>query len=133
MFLERAIDLGRKEDNIAKAQAIMKDPKFVRNIGTAAHIDHGKCMTGEAMVFTSGAWIEAKALYSKYAAGQPVFSDRDQTVYAAGGEEYTISLNTSGMILEKRRITHVWKIRTCHIAVRCKNNFVCQALRDGFR
>ncbi len=96
----------------------MKDPKFIRNIGTAAHIDHGKCMTGEAMVFTSGAWIEAKALYSKYAAGQPVFSDRDQTVYAAGGEECTISLNTSGMILEKRRITHVWKIRNDERLVR---------------
>src|SRR5665647_3526344 len=34
--------MGRKEDNIAKAQSIMRTPKYIRNIGTAAHIDHGK-------------------------------------------------------------------------------------------
>ena len=89
----------------------MHDPRFIRNIGTAAHIDHGKCMTADAMVYTNGTWIEAGMLYSKYASGQPVFSDREQTVYAIAGNENTISLNTEKMELEKRRVTHVWKIR----------------------
>src|SRR3990172_7733609 len=34
--------MGRKEENIARVQALMADLKHVRNIGTAAHIDHGK-------------------------------------------------------------------------------------------
>ncbi len=98
----------------------MKDPRFIRNIGTAAHIDHGKCMTGDAMVFTNGTWIEARALYSKYATGQPVFSDADQTVYLSDGDEYTISLNTNEMKLEKRRITHAWKIRNDEPLIRVR-------------
>jgi elongation factor 2 len=103
--------LGRKEDNIARAQAIMNDPRYIRNIGTAAHIDHGKCMSGSAMVFSNGSWLSADTLYRKYAKGQPVFSDRDNTVYTVGGQEITVSLNTMTMKLEKRPITHVWKIR----------------------
>ena len=34
--------MGRKEDNIQKASEIMKDITRIRNIGIAAHIDHGK-------------------------------------------------------------------------------------------
>jgi hypothetical protein len=29
--------MGRKEENIRKAQALMHEVKFIRNIGTAAH------------------------------------------------------------------------------------------------
>ena len=34
--------MGRKEDNIKKAQEILHIKERIRNIGTAAHIDHGK-------------------------------------------------------------------------------------------
>src|SRR3972149_6270524 len=33
--------MGRKEDNIKRAQTIIHDKARIRNIGTAAHIDHG--------------------------------------------------------------------------------------------
>ena len=34
--------MGRREDNAKKAVELMKDQKLIRNLGTAAHIDHGK-------------------------------------------------------------------------------------------
>ena len=43
-----------------------------------------------------------QALYSKYATGQPVFSDADQTVYLSDGDEYTISLNTNKNFAKSR-------------------------------
>lgn len=107
----QAIELGRKEDNIARATAIMGRPEFIRNIGTAAHIDHGKCMTADSMVFVNGSWISAGELYSIHASGTPVLDDGEQTVYEAGGGDYTLSLSTPSLSLGRRRITHVWKIR----------------------
>ena len=34
--------MGRKEDNIKRATALFTKLGQIRNIGTAAHIDHGK-------------------------------------------------------------------------------------------
>ena len=34
--------MGRREDNAKKAVELMKDQKLIRNLGTAAHIDHGE-------------------------------------------------------------------------------------------
>ncbi len=103
--------MGRKEDNIARATAIMGRPEFIRNIGTAAHIDHGKCMTAESMVFVNGNWISAGALYDRHASGIPVLDDDEQTVYTAGPGESTISLDIESMKLQRRNITHVWRLR----------------------
>jgi len=100
----------------------MKDPRYIRNIGTAAHIDHGKCMSGNSMVYSNGSWLSADELYRKYAHGQPVFSDRDNTVYTVRGKEVTVSLNTQEMKLEKRPITHVWKIRNDEKLLKIKPN-----------
>src|SRR3989339_452095 len=50
--------MGRKEDNIKKAQALMRQTKFIRNIGTAAHIDHGKTTLSDNLIAGSGMMSE---------------------------------------------------------------------------
>ncbi len=53
--------MGRKEDNIKKAQALMRQPKFIRNIGTAAHIDHGKTTLSDNLIAGAGMMSEELA------------------------------------------------------------------------
>ena len=53
--------MGRKEDNIKKATALMKDQKMIRNIGTAAHIDHGKTTFSDNLIAGAGMMSEELA------------------------------------------------------------------------
>jgi elongation factor 2 len=63
--------MGRKEDNIAKAQAIMRTPKYIRNIGTAAHIDHGKTTLSDNLIAGAG-------MMSENLAGKQLMLDFDE-------------------------------------------------------
>jgi elongation factor 2 len=92
--------MGRKEDNIARAQAISKNPLYIRNIGTAAHIDHGKTTLSDNLIAGAG-------MMSEDLAGKQLMLDFDEqeqargiTINAAnasmvhhyGGKEYLINL-----------------------------------------
>ncbi|MEM2943206.1 MAG: elongation factor EF-2 [Methanomassiliicoccales archaeon] len=92
--------MGRKEDNIKKAQKIMTDPKHIRNIGTAAHIDHGKTTLSDNLIAGAG-------MMSEELAGKQLLLDYDEQEQARGitinaanasmvhtfeGEEYLINL-----------------------------------------
>ena len=46
--------MGRKEDNIKRATALFKKLENIRNIGTAAHIDHGKTTLSDNLIFGAG-------------------------------------------------------------------------------
>ncbi len=92
--------MGRKEDNIKKAQAIMHKPKYIRNIGIAAHIDHGKTTLSDNLIAGAG-------MMSEELAGKQLVLDYDEQEQARGitinaanasmvheyeGEEYLINL-----------------------------------------
>ena len=42
--------MGRKEENIKKAQALLHQKERIRNIGTAAHVDHGKTTLSDSLI-----------------------------------------------------------------------------------
>lgn len=92
--------MGRKEDNIKKAQALMGKPLKIRNIGTAAHIDHGKTTLSDNLIAGAG-------MMSDELAGKQLLLDYDEQEQARGitinaasasmvhdykGEEYLINL-----------------------------------------
>jgi len=92
--------MGRKEDNIKKAQALVHRKEQIRNIGTAAHIDHGKTTLSDSLIAGAG-------MISEELAGTQLFMDFDEqeqargiTINAAiasmvhdfGGEQYLINL-----------------------------------------
>src|SRR5439155_22998903 len=69
--------MGRKEENIKKAQALLHLKDRIRNIGTAAHIDHGKTTLSDSLIAGAG-------MISEELAGQQPFMDYDEQEQARG-------------------------------------------------
>ncbi|WP_400208112.1 elongation factor EF-2 [Candidatus Methanomassiliicoccus intestinalis] len=80
--------MGRKEDNIARAQAVARNPEFIRNIGTAAHIDHGKTTLSDNLIAGAG-------MMSEELAGQQRMLDFDEQEQARG---ITINAANASMV-----------------------------------
>ncbi|RLF36734.1 MAG: elongation factor EF-2 [Thermoplasmata archaeon] len=92
--------MGRKEDNIKKAKNLMNKLNNIRNIGIAAHIDHGKTTLSDNLLAGCG-------MMSEELAGKQLVLDYDEQEQARGitintasasmvhtfeGEEYLINL-----------------------------------------
>ncbi len=92
--------MGRKEENIERAREIMNKPEFIRNIGTAAHIDHGKTTFSDNLIAGAG-------MMSEELAGEQLVLDFDEQeqergitidsaalsmVHQYGGEDHLINL-----------------------------------------
>ena len=52
---------------VDKVVLIMKQPEKIRNIAICAHIDHGKCVAGDSLVFLNdGRFILARDLFDRH-------------------------------------------------------------------
>jgi len=80
--------VGRKEDNIQKASEIMKDINRIRNIGIAAHIDHGKTTLSDNLIAGAG-------MMSEELAGKQLVLDYDEQEQARG---ITINAAAASMV-----------------------------------
>src|SRR5204863_7405288 len=69
--------MGRKEENIKKAQALLHLKEGIRNIGTAAHIEHGKPTLSDSL-------IAGARMISEELAGSQLFMDYDEQEQARG-------------------------------------------------
>jgi len=63
--------MGRKEDNIRKAKDLMHKLERIRNIGIAAHIDHGKTTLSDNLLAGCG-------MMSEELAGKQLVLDYDE-------------------------------------------------------
>ncbi len=92
--------MGRRKKMVERVTTLMDKPEFIRNIGTVAHIDHGKTTFSDNLLAGAG-------MISKELAGEQLFMDFDEeeqkrgiTIDAAtvsmvheyGGKEYLINL-----------------------------------------
>lgn len=80
--------MSRKRENINKAMTLMDKPEFIRNIGTAAHIDHGKTTFSDNLVAGAG-------MMSEDLAGKQRFLDFDEQESARG---ITINAANASMV-----------------------------------
>ncbi|AKA48945.1 elongation factor EF-2 [uncultured archaeon] len=80
--------MGRKEDNIAKAQKLVERPERIRNMGIAAHIDHGKTTLSDNLIAGAG-------MMSEDLAGKQLLLDYDEQEQARG---ITINAATASMV-----------------------------------
>ena len=84
--------MGRKEDNIKRATALFTKLEQIRNIGTAAHIDHGKTTLSDNLIFGAG-------MMSEDLAGKQLMLDFDEQESARG---ITINAANASMVHEHK-------------------------------
>jgi elongation factor 2 len=80
--------MGRREEMAKKVQRLMYDLKSIRNIGTVAHIDHGKTTLSDSLLAGAG-------LISQELAGQQLYLDYDEQEQARG---ITINAANASMV-----------------------------------
>ena len=80
--------MGRKAENMRKAQEIMNTPEYIRNLGTAAHIDHGKTTFSDNLIAGAG-------MMSSDLAGEQRVLDFDEQESARG---ITINAASASMV-----------------------------------
>src|SRR5207302_1808356 len=69
--------MGRKEENIKKAQALLHLKERIRDMGAAAPVDHGKTTLSDSLIAGAG-------MISEELAGQLLFMDYDEQEQARG-------------------------------------------------
>ncbi|MGA1821581.1 MAG: elongation factor EF-2 [Thermoplasmatota archaeon] len=89
--------MGRREDNIREAQKIMDKPKYIRNIGIAAHIDHGKTTLSDNLIAGAG-------MMSEELAGKQLLLDFDEQEQARG---ITINSANASMVHKFNNENHL--------------------------
>ena len=95
---------------------LISDRKHIRNIGFIAHIDHGKCVSGDTFVFLGdGRLVRIDELYQNY----------DADGYGNFNVElYIPSFNPETKVVENVYSSHIWRLR--------KDRMVRIRLRNGF-
>ncbi|MBU3923439.1 MAG: intein-containing elongation factor EF-2, partial [Nanoarchaeota archaeon] len=100
-------------DMTAKVKELQNDPTHIRNIAICAHIDHGKCISGDSKIqLVDGSLVSAKELYDISLEGRRVHEDEEKVIYDVtdlGLEVF--SLNKDEKKLEKKKISHTWKLK----------------------
>ena len=92
--------MGRKEDNIEKASLLVNKSESIRNIGIAAHIDHGKTTLSDNLIAGAGMMSEdlaGKQLMLDYdeqeqARGITINAANASMVHSVDGRDYLINL-----------------------------------------
>jgi len=82
--------MGKKEDNIKKAKNLMNKLNYIRNIGIAAHIDHGKTTLSDNLLAGCG-------MMSEELAGKQLVLDYDEQEQDRG---ITINTASASMVHE---------------------------------
>jgi len=87
----------KREEIVKKAFALMDKPERIRNIGTAAHIDHGKTTLSDALIAGAG-------IISEKMAGKQLYLDFDEQEQARG---ITINSANVSMIFNYKDKDHL--------------------------
>ena len=110
-----------------KVMKLMHQTEKIRNVGVAAHIDHGKCVGGDSrVVLDDGEIMNAEELFNfSKNNGIKAFDENGTIIYDISKLGLkTFSLNKKSKKLEKKTISHAWKL--------IGGDVIKLSLRNGF-
>jgi elongation factor 2 len=105
--------MAEKESRVERMKRLSRNQKNIRNIATSAHIHHGKCVAPHTrLTLSDGQLRTAEELYlHAERIGRKVRQNEQETVYDISGAGITaFSLNKETGLLEKKEISHAWKL-----------------------
>ena len=113
----------RMADKVAR---ITKDPRYIRNICTSAHIHHGKCISGNTRLIVSNGSIKtAEEIFTEVASSGNIFDQTEEHIIFTPKKNIALfSLNKESGELEQKNIQYVWKLKG--------GNTIKTSLRNGF-
>src|SRR3989344_3580083 len=105
--------MARKEDVVRNAVKLMSNTANIRNIGIAAHIDHGKCVAPHTRLqLADGSFKTAEQLFQQASLnGEKVRENENETVFELRQPMKVFSVDAHcGKVVEKN-ISHAWKLK----------------------
>ena len=105
--------MGRREEMVKLAESLMADQESIRNIGTVAHIDHGKCVTADTrLMLSDGQIVTAKELFETLSKESVIAKEtKQEIVFDVSQKNFVVfSLNKETGCIEKKPIQFAWKL-----------------------
>ena len=94
-----------------KVARITKNPKFIRNICTSAHIHHGKCISGNSrLILADGSIKTAREVFEKASEGKVYKESEDHAIYIPKEPIKIFSLNPKTGKLEIKPLQYAWRL-----------------------
>ena len=104
---------------IDRVMECMKDPNRIRNVATSSHVHHGKCVSGDALIFLEKETVTAENLFNMLKNfGKLVRKTESEEVYEILDELYALTYNNGS--ISKSKLTHIWKIKNDDILLEIK-------------
>ena len=105
---------------------ITKNPKFIRNICTSAHIHHGKCVSGDSrLILADGTVKTAREIFEAASKNGEIYKDDEEhTIFIPKEQTSIFSLDKQTGKLEKKPIKYAWRLNGGKtIKIRLRNGF----------
>lgn len=105
--------MSRRKQMVEKVVGLMQKKTVIRNMGIAAHIDHGKCVSGDTKIaLSSGEFVEAKELFERYSkTGDFIKNTKEDIIDVTKENLNVVSLNKETLKFEKKGVSHVWRLK----------------------
>lgn len=104
----------RKELVVEEVQKIMYTLPRIRNMAIVAHVDHGKCVSGDSrLTLADGDVVEARELFERAREGCTVVRENsNEIVYDVSQKNIRVfSLNKITGRIEAKPVSHAWKLK----------------------